>query len=45
MIGRVYDFRNRYVAHQKEELTDVDLTRQALAEWSKCLCRVWALHH
>ncbi|MCX6842795.1 MAG: DEAD/DEAH box helicase family protein [candidate division WOR-3 bacterium] len=45
MVGRVYGFRNRYVAHQKEELTDIDLTRQALAEWATCLCRVWALHH
>ncbi len=45
MIGRVYDFRNRFVAHQKEELTDAELTRHALAEWTTCLCRVWAIHH
>ena len=40
MIGRVYDFRNRFVAHQKEELTDAELTRHALAEWTTCLCRI-----
>jgi type III restriction enzyme len=45
LLGRVYDFRNRYVAHQKEELRDAEQTRQAMREWISCLHRVWALHN
>jgi type III restriction enzyme len=45
LLGRVYDFRNLYVAHQKEELRDVEQTRQAMREWISCLHRVWALHN
>lgn len=45
VVGRVYDFRNRFVAHQKDELTDADLTRHAIAEWCACLVRIWSVRN
>lgn len=45
LLARVYDFRNQYVAHQKEELKDAEQTRKAMREWVSCLHRVWAIHH
>ena len=32
-VREIYDFRNTYIAHQKSELTDLTITRQALGEW------------
>jgi len=37
LVKQVYDFRNNYIAHQNQELTDVELTRSALGTWSKAL--------
>lgn len=38
-LDTCYEFRNRYIAHQKEEkeLKDVDETRDALRTWSRLL--------
>ena len=38
-LARVCQFRNTYIAHQKEdrELKDVELTRTALHEWIEAL--------
>jgi type III restriction enzyme len=33
LTKQVYDFRNDYIAHEKKELTDVELTRSALKTW------------
>jgi type III restriction enzyme len=44
-VGRIYDFRNQYVAHQDKELSDAEATRQALGEWTRGLYRIWRLHH
>ena len=32
-LTEVYDFRNRYVAHQERELKDIQETRTALKQW------------
>lgn len=32
-VSDVYDFRNTYIAHAKQELTGVDETHDALSEW------------
>jgi len=32
-LTEVYEFRNTYVAHQNEELKDVEQTRKALKQW------------
>lgn len=36
-VKEVYDFRNTYIAHQKQELTEVVRTRDALREWIRTL--------
>jgi len=33
LLSEVYDLRNKYVAHQDEDLTDIEQTRQALKRW------------
>ena len=33
LTKQVYEFRNDYIAHEKKELTDVELTRSALKTW------------
>lgn len=33
LLTEVYDFRNTYVAHQDEELKDIEETRSALKKW------------
>jgi len=34
-VTRIYEFRNRYVAHQDEQLTDARMARAALSEWAR----------
>ena len=36
-LQRIYEFRNKYIAHQDVELTDVDLTKAALKTWVEAL--------
>lgn len=33
LTKEVYDFRNKYIAHEKEELSDAEVTRTALKTW------------
>jgi type III restriction enzyme len=44
LVSRINSFRNTYVAHQKKELTDLAMTKTALAEWTSGLRRIWKLH-
>jgi type III restriction enzyme len=37
LVKGMYDFRNTYVAHQKQELTDAPLTRLALCDWIEAI--------
>ena len=37
LVSEVYDFRNKYVAHQDIELNDIKLTREALKKWISLL--------
>lgn len=41
LVRETYDFRNAYIAHAKQELTDLEVTRKALREWIQTLI---ALH-
>ena len=41
-VSRVYAFRNKYVAHQEEPLTDPDTAKDALAQWARALHRIWS---
>ena len=43
LLTQVLDFRNTYVAHQDEELKDLDQTREALKKWIKLIERVEAI--
>ena len=40
-IESIYDFRNKYIAHQDRELTDLELARTALKEWATGLHSMW----
>ncbi len=42
MIGRIYTFRNEYIAHQDRELSDPELAKQALIQWTDGLYRIWS---
>jgi type III restriction enzyme len=45
LVSRINTFRNTYVAHQKEDLTDLVKAKEALVEWTVGLRRIWELHH
>ena len=36
-VQQVYDFRNKFVAHQEQELTDGKLAERNLIAWIECL--------
>jgi len=42
MIGIIYTFRNKYIAHQDRELSDPELAKQALIQWADGLYRIWS---
>ena len=42
VIDAIYSFRNEYVAHQDRELSDPELAKQALIQWSNGLHRIWS---
>ena len=44
-VEKINSFRNSYIAHQEQELTDVAQAREALKEWSKGLYDIWKAHH
>ena len=44
LVSSINTFRNDYVAHQDQELTDSALARKALEEWATGLRRIWKLH-
>lgn len=37
LVEAYYDFRNTYIAHEKKDLVDVEVTRAALAQWVNAL--------
>lgn len=41
IVDRIYSFRNEYIAHQAQELSDEQLTQRALTEWLSGLHRLW----
>lgn len=41
-IDTIYSFRNEYVAHQDRELSDPELAKQALIQWTNTLYRIWS---
>lgn len=45
LVGQVYDFRNTYIAHEKKELTDVEITRTALKSWIETLHNLYTVQH
>jgi type III restriction enzyme len=44
MVERVYRFRNRYIAHQQHELSELASTTDALGEWTHTLYQLWVLN-
>ena len=42
VIDAMYGFRNEYVAHQDRELSDPELAKQALIQWSNGLHQIWS---
>jgi type III restriction enzyme len=43
LVSDVYDFRNTYVAHQEQELKDLQATREALKKWVVLVTRLEGL--
>lgn len=41
LLGRFYEFRNTYVAHAKQELTDAATTREGLKTWIATLLALY----
>jgi len=41
-IESIYTFRNEYVAHQDRELSDPELAKQALVQWTSGLHQIWS---
>jgi hypothetical protein len=39
--GKIYSFRNEYIAHQEKELVDREVARQAMTDWILGLRRIW----
>jgi type III restriction enzyme len=44
-VKEIYDFRNTYIAHQEQELTDIDTARKGLIKWVKGLYQIYFAHH
>ncbi|MBW1793095.1 MAG: hypothetical protein JRJ38_01470 [Deltaproteobacteria bacterium] len=42
VVDTIYRFRNVYVAHQDRELSDPELARQALKDWTNGPYRLWS---
>ncbi len=42
-VNTVADFRNKFVAHQEEPLTDVDLAKNGLNAWIRGLVKIYQL--
>ena len=42
LVKGVYSFRNDYIAHEKKELNDVEVTRSALKQWVEALTALQA---
>lgn len=42
VIDAIYSFRNEYVAHQDRELSDSELAKEALIQWTNGLHRIWS---
>jgi len=40
IVDTVYDFRNKYVAHHEEQLTDYARAENMLKEWIRCLAAI-----
>ncbi len=40
LVTKAYEFRNTYIAHQKAELQDAEMTRAALREWVTALVQL-----
>jgi len=41
VIDSIYKFRNEYVAHQDRELSDTELAKEGVKEWSNGLYNIW----
>jgi len=41
-LDHVYNFRNDYIAHEKKELSDTEVARQALGDWASTLATLHA---
>ncbi len=44
-VNEIYTFRNTYVAHQNQELTDVAVSKKALRAWITGLQAIYRAHH
>ena len=42
LIDKINSFRNEYVAHQDRELSDQEITKQALTQWTSGLYKIWS---
>ena len=43
-VKDINEFRNRYIAHQEEELTDTKIAKEGLAKWVNGLFRIYFAH-
>ncbi len=42
-LNTLNEFRNNYVAHDENDLTDTEIARTALAQWTRCLELLYSL--
>jgi type III restriction enzyme len=42
VIDAIYRFRNEYVAHQDRELSDPEISKEALQQWANGLYKIWS---
>ncbi len=43
VIDAIYSFRNEYIAHQDQELSELELAKKALIQWVNGLYKIWDL--
>ena len=45
LLDQCYDFRNTYIAHEKQQLNDADIARKALQVWIGTLQTLHDAYH
>ena len=44
-VRDINDIRNKYIAHQEKELTDIKTAKEGLTKWVNGLFKIYFAHH